>query len=175
MSESRGTSFRLLQLRKSPRTGTRRNPPSDGANRNSRFARRLVDSAILFLHEETSEEQGVHAGAEKCADRIGWRVHDGLAAQIEGSIHDDGDAGTFAKFVDQAVVERIDFLLDGLWTRAAVHVGDCGNDAALFRTHLRCENHERGIVCGFQIFRSSFLLERRRKWSPPFAEFYRVV
>src|ERR1700687_3909785 len=106
ISESRGTSFRLVQLKKLPRSGTRRNPPSEGAKRKSQFARRLVDSAILFLHEAASEEQRVHAEAEEGADRIGGRVHDGLAAQIEGRVHNDGDAGVLAEFVDEAVVER---------------------------------------------------------------------
>src|SRR5258707_5584318 len=130
MSLSRGTSFGLAQLRKSPITGTWRNLASEGANRKSRFARRLLGSAILFLHKETSEEQSVHARAEKRTDRVGGRVHDGFAAQVEGRVHDDGHAGALAEFIDQAVVERIDFFFDGLRARAAVHVSDGGDGAA---------------------------------------------
>src|SRR5260221_14549499 len=48
MSESGGTSLRLVQLRSTPRIGTRRNLPSEGAKRRSNFARRLGDSAIYF-------------------------------------------------------------------------------------------------------------------------------
>src|SRR5258707_9305743 len=90
MSVSRGTNFRPVQLRKLPRIGTWRNPASEGANRKSRFARRLLGSAILFLHEETSEEQGIHAGTEKCTDGVGGRVHNGLTARVERRVHAAG-------------------------------------------------------------------------------------
>jgi hypothetical protein len=92
---------------------------------------RLLDSAILFFHQIAAEDQRVHARTEKRADGVGGRMDDSLTAEVKGRIHDDGHAGTLAEFVDEAVVERIDFLLHGLRAGAAVHVGDGGDDAAL--------------------------------------------
>jgi hypothetical protein len=40
----------------------------------------LCDSCTLFLHEKTTDDQRVHAGAEKGADRIRRRVYNSLAA-----------------------------------------------------------------------------------------------
>ena len=102
-------------------------------------------------------------------------MHDGFAAKIEGSVHDDGNSGAFAEFVDEAIVKRIDFFFDGLRTGAAIDVSDRRNHAAFFGTHLRGENHERRIVSGFEIFGRGFFFEGGSKGAPPFAEFDGVV
>ena len=98
---------------------------------------------MLLLHQKAAEDEGVHAGTKKGAEGIGGRVHDGFAAKIEGGVHDHGHAGALAEFIDEAVVERVNFLFDRLGTGAAVDVGDRRDDTALFRAHLRGEDHER--------------------------------
>jgi len=50
---------------------------------------------MLIFDEEASDHQRVHAGAEKCPYRVGRRVHDGFAAQVERRVHDDGHARRF--------------------------------------------------------------------------------
>jgi hypothetical protein len=37
----------------------------------------------LFLYQEISHKQGIHAGAEKRANGVGRRIHDWLTAKIE--------------------------------------------------------------------------------------------
>jgi len=61
---------------------------------------------------------------------VGGSVNNGFTAEIERRVHDDGNAGALAKFIDEPPIERIDFLFDGLRTGAAVNVRDGGNDAA---------------------------------------------
>ena len=45
--------------------------------------RRLFLELTLFFHEEATNHKRVHTGAEERAHRVGRRVHDGFAAQIE--------------------------------------------------------------------------------------------
>src|SRR6266849_6771775 len=49
------------------------------------------------------------------------------------------------------------------------------NHRTLFVTHLRRENHEWGIVSGFEVLRRGLLLEGGSEGAPPLTEFYRVV
>src|SRR5262249_11349895 len=113
--------------------------------------------------------------AKEGANGVGWCVHDGFTAEIERSIHDDRYAGTLAEFVDEMVVERIDFLLDGLRAGAAINVRDGGDDTALFRPHLSGEDHEGRVVSGFQILGSGFLFDGGSEGTPPLPEFHGVV
>src|SRR5467141_2691315 len=106
------------------------------------MTRSLLIAKYSFFHEEASDHQGVHAGAEKCSNRVGRRVNDGFAAQIERRVHDYGHARALSEFIDQPPIERIDLFLDGLWPRAAVHMRDGWNYAAFFRAHLRRLYHK---------------------------------
>ena len=78
--------------------------------------------SFLFLYKEATENEGVHAGAEKSADSIGGRVHDGFPTEIERRIHDDRHAGAFAKFIDEPVIERVDFFSTVCGRRCRRHV-----------------------------------------------------
>src|ERR1700689_3335442 len=49
------------------------------------------------------------------------------------------------------------------------------NDFALFGAHRIGENHEWRIARMFEIFSRYFPQHRRRKWTPPFAEFDCIV
>src|SRR5262249_22177441 len=102
-------------------------------------------------------------------------MDDGFAAEIETRVHDDGNAGDFSEFVDEAIVERIDFTLDGLRAGAAVDVRNAGDDATFFRADLRGKNHEWGVVSRFEIFGRGFFFERRGEGAPPFAELDGVI
>src|SRR5205807_7050709 len=82
VSESRGTSLRLAQLRQGPTTGSRRNPARGEAYRRKSWARRPFDELTLFLHEEATNHKHVHAGAEESTHRVRRRVHDGFAPQV---------------------------------------------------------------------------------------------
>src|SRR6266852_5718281 len=83
---------------------------------------RPSEASKSFLHKKTAYDQRVHTRAEKGAHRIGRRVHDSFAAQIKGSVHDHWDSRAFFEFIQQTPVQRIDFLLHGLRTRAPVDV-----------------------------------------------------
>src|ERR1700757_476254 len=102
-----GTSCRLTQFRKLPRTGTRRRLKSGDVQRSRRSAVRPAAFTILFLHQKAAKDQGIHARAKEGANGVGWCVHDGFTAEIERSIHEDRYASTLAEFVDETVVERI--------------------------------------------------------------------
>src|SRR6266446_5754577 len=128
-----------------------------------------------FFDEEASDCQRVHAGAEKCSYCVGRRVYDGFAAQIERSVQDDRYSCPFSKFIDQPPIQRIDFFLDRLRPRAAIHVSNGRNYATFFRTHLRREYHKRRIRCTLQVFARRFLLHGWREWPPPLPEFHRIV
>src|SRR5712664_5002012 len=89
-----------------------------------------------FLHKKAADDQRIHPGTEECAHRVGRRMHNGLATQIERGVHDYRDAGALFEFIQQTPVQRIYFFLHGLWPRATVDVRHRRNQAALFRPHL---------------------------------------
>ena len=79
-----------------PRRATnnsRRRRPSvhPGGPTQPRFAGRS------FLHQEASDHQRVHAGAEKGAHRVGGRVDESFSTKVERCIHHYGNAGALAK------------------------------------------------------------------------------
>src|SRR5215472_18594724 len=87
----------------SPRCRQYSSTPSVGvsARPRSAIAPCRIMRAVSFFDEEVTYDQRVHAGAEERANRIGRSVHDGFSAQIKGSVHDEGHASAFAKFIDQ--------------------------------------------------------------------------
>src|SRR5450432_778609 len=131
--------------------------------------------ARSFLDEETADHQRVHAGAEKGSHRIGGRVYDCFASQVERRVHHDWDAGAFFKLIDQPPVERIYFFLHRLRPRASIHVRYRRNHAAFLRPHLRRQYHEGRVGHLFHEIGRRFLFHGRRERPPPFAEFHRVV
>src|SRR5258708_22595327 len=94
-----------------------------------------LTSKRSFLDEEISDHQRVHAGAEKCSNRVGRRVYDCFAAKIERRVHDDGHARALPEFIDQPPVERIDLILYSLWPRSAVHSPHAWNYASFSLSH----------------------------------------
>ncbi len=97
------------------------------------MTRCLLISNSSFFDEVASDRQRVHAGTKKCSYRVGRRVHDGFAAQIERGVQNDGYPGALSEFIDQPPIQRIDLFLDSLRPRAAVHVRDGRNYAPFFR------------------------------------------
>src|SRR6266446_2518593 len=130
--------------RASPRYRQYSSTASVGASGRPRSAmtRCPLISNCSFFDEVASDCQRVHAGAEKCSYCVGRRVYDGFAAKIERRVQEDGHSCALSEFIDQPPIERIEFFLDGLRPRAAVHVRDGRNYAAFFRAHLRRQDHK---------------------------------
>src|SRR5712692_2768913 len=85
-----------------------RKPSSSPMMPTRRFAARSALGIRPVLSDEViAEDQGVHAAAHERGMCLRRRVDDGLAAEVEGRVQDDGDARGLTEALDQVVVARV--------------------------------------------------------------------
>src|SRR6266851_6004229 len=66
------------------------------------FIRRLfIDLSLLLLDHVLTHDEDVHAAAAEGAERLGWRVHDRFALEVERSVEQDGRPRRLSEGVNQ--------------------------------------------------------------------------
>jgi hypothetical protein len=77
----------------------------------------------IFLKKTISKDETVHTASHETIVCIFRRAGDWLAAEVEGGIKEDRNAGEPAELLKQIIKARIVFLPERLYTGRAIHVG----------------------------------------------------
>src|SRR3954469_12000484 len=120
--------------------------PSVRASRMPRLARAPAGVSVATADDVIAEHERVHPRLRERLDRLLRRHHDRLVL-VERRVEQDRNAGESVELRDQAVIARVDVLLDGLHASRVVDVIHGGDQLALVGPRLVDEDHERrGVV-----------------------------
>src|SRR5437667_12509937 len=117
-----------------------------------------------------TDDDGVHAGAEKTGQSLSGRIHDRLIF-IEARVEQDGNACDLFEFDDQPVIKGVLSFAHGLQSAGAVHMGD-GRQQVTFVFANRIDLLHEWIRGGIdKIIRYGAFQNRGSKGAEPFSQF----
>ena len=96
---------------------------------------------VLVGDIEVTQDQYVHFGSQVTGYGIPRPVHDGLLP-VEAGVEDNRDAGELGVFLDDGVVARVVFAINGLEAACAIDMNGSGDKVDLVGTNLRRHRHE---------------------------------
>src|SRR6185312_498388 len=122
-----------------------------------------------FFEKEIARHHGVNSRGVEAADRVARRADQRLAEQVERRVVENRQAGLFAEGVQQAPVERVVVLRDGVDANGIARKNRTAELVLIFRTDASYGREMTRVRAGFEVLRSDLQRNRSREFGRRFA------